>query len=69
MPGETVDIRKINWWLYRRGLYDPGDYRKHFYGKASLEVYMHKQGLKLDKTVDEIEESSRPDGEHWYRSW
>ena len=59
MPGETNDLKKLNFFLFRRGLFNPDAWRDklfpNFKNTPSKEVIEGRRVAKADQIATEIE--------------
>ena len=63
MPGETHDIKKLNFFLFRRGLFDPEGWREQlfpeFRGRTKKKVIEGRRAARVNEMAVEIEAQQR----------
>ena len=59
MPGETHDIKKLNFFLYRRGLFDPEGWREQLFPEfregINKKVIEGRRAARVNEMATEIE--------------
>ena len=63
MPGETHDIKKLNFFLFRRGLFDPEGWRERLFpelrGGIDKNVIEGRRAARVNEMAMEIESSQQ----------
>ena len=69
MPGDTIDQKRLNFFLFRRGLFDPEGWKDKFHKANTIPSHSRRarrqvaRENKIDRIAEEIEYNSRPENE------